>query len=442
MTRLDLTLSRRRFLAGLGASAGAAALSPLWAPAARAQTGAAPVRLVLIPMLNGAQSFFPRDPAGLSVVTEPLAPFRSRLQFLDGIGIAGSSNHYAVRSMFSGTPISSYDVPDPTRPSVDQVIADHIQHTAPTVQRSVHLGVVPADAPAFYQLYGRSTFFFRGDRAVDYEANPVWAHDALFGMTTGGPPDPTTGADAARAAALAYATTELNRFAPRVAHLDIEQQKLNVHQDALRALAGNTSSTPAAPVDCGAGGIASVEALRGTMASRIDPAYDHANFSAVFDAQIDILAKALTCGLTRVATLQAGSADGNVTVPIEGGLPHHNTSHGDQAQFSRVQAWYAGKVARLAAALDIPDPLDPAGGTVLDNSVIVWLAETMPSSHGSTHVPCLYLGGAGGRLVTGGTTRVTGASNLHLMRTLTRVFGVPDTNATHFADAPLAEVLV
>jgi hypothetical protein len=62
--------------------------------------------------------------------------------------------------------------------------------------------------------------------------------------------------------------------------------------------------------------------LKGNAAA----AYQHQYYSDIFDAQIDILSRAVVCGMTRVATLQAGSADGNVTDPVGPGYPHHNTS--------------------------------------------------------------------------------------------------------------------
>ena len=57
----------------------------------------------------------------------------------------------------------------------------------------------------------------------------------------------------------------------------------------------------------------------------------------MFDAQVDIMARALVTGMTRVATLQAGSADNNVIVPVGPGYPHHITSHGDQNIYNQLQ---------------------------------------------------------------------------------------------------------
>ena len=151
----------------------------------------------------------------------------------------------------------------------------------------------------------------------------------------------------------------------------------------------------------GGGQLASVEKLRPALQGNAKDAYKHALFSDIFDAQVDIMARALVSGLTRVATLQAGSADGNAIVPVDRGYPHHNTSHGNQTIFSQCQRWYMTKLERLLAALDVPDPLDPGGKTVLYNTAIVVMAECLPVSHGSESVPTFVVGNAGGLLRAG-----------------------------------------
>jgi hypothetical protein len=432
------TISRRALL-GLGL--GAAAALPLlrWSGRARAASGPAPRRLVLFPSLNGAapEHFWPNpgNLAAMSLITEPLAAWRDQITFVRGVDIDGSYNHFAVRSMFTGYPVNDYLSPDPTVKSLDQVVADHVASTAPTPLRSLHLGAIPADSIDFYQLYGRSTFFFN-PTPVHYEANPVTAFDAVFGGLGRGEPDPDAPGADRRADALAITRAELADLERRVARSPREASKLAEHGRAVAELGGGGAPVPAS---CDATPIPSVEALRPRLAGNARAAYDHALFSGILDAQLDVAARALVCGLTRVATIQAGSADGNVIVPVDGGYPHHNTSHGDAATFGRVQRWYAGKLARLLAALDVPDPLDP-GRTVLDNSCVVWLSECNPS-HGSEDVPAFFVGGAGGALRTGTFVEAPGATNKTLLKAIGRALGVPDAATGHLGATALTEVL-
>jgi hypothetical protein len=184
------------------------------------------------------------------------------------------------------------------------------------------------------------------------------------------------------------------------------------------------------------GGIASVEKLRPSLQGNDAAAYRHQFYSDIFDAQIDILARAVVTGITRVATIQAGSADGNVTDPVGGGLPHHNTSHGSPELFAQCQQWYATKFLRLLQALDVPDPLDP-GRTVLHNSVVLLMSECMPVGHESNSVPVLLAGRAGGALRSG-YVDLKGATNLALMQTVLQLCGAG--SAPHFGGTTFSEL--
>jgi hypothetical protein len=387
-----------------------------------------------MPSMNGcAPEYFWPSGSTMGLATEPLAPWRARMSFVRGLDIDGSYNHFAVRSMFTGAPINDYLAADPTVKSVDQVVADAFQAGAPSAMRSLHLGAVPADSIEFYQLYGRSTFFFN-PTPVHYEANPVTAFDAIFGgLGTGGEPPATDWS----ADALAITRAEIGDLQARIAQSPREAAKLRDHGLAVDGLLAGGAAVPGS---CDATPIASVEALRSQLAGNAARAYDYALYDQIMDAQLDIIARAVTCGITRVATLQAGSADGNVIVPIDGGYPHHTTSHGDPLTFARVQQWYAGKLARLLAALDVPDPLDDSGRTVLDNSCVVWLSECNPG-HDSEDVPCFYVGGAGGVLATGTTIDASGATNKHLMRSICDAMGVADSASAHFGTTTIPAVL-
>ncbi len=430
--------SRRSFFK-LGVAAAAAAAIPfaLRKHLARAAGGGAPRRLILFPSMNGAapEHFWPSagNPGAMSLITEPLAAYQPKMTFLRGLDIEGSYNHFAVRSMFTGAPVNDYLSADPTVKSLDQVVADHFQNDAPSASRSLHLGAVPADSLELYQLYGRSTFFF-APTPVHYEANPVTAFDAIFGGLDGGSSVPVSDY---RGDVLDLTRAELADLERKVARSPREARKLDDHGTAVNAISGGGAAVPGS---CDASPIASVEALRGRLQGNAAAAYDYGLFGPIMDAQIDVLARAVVCGLTRVATLQAGSADGNVIVPVDGGYPHHTTSHGDPLTFARVQRWYAGKLARLLAQLDVPDPLDPSGGTVLDNSCVVWLSECQPS-HSSDDVPAFFVGGAGGALRTGQLADVQGATNKALLKTIARAMGVDDGQTGHFGGTVLSEVL-
>ncbi len=443
-------LTRRQLMARAGTAAAGWQLSRYGA--ARA-AGGAPTRLVVFPLLNGADHrlFWPNpgNLSAMSTVTQPLAPYQSQLTFVRGIDIEGSFNHMAVRSMFTGAAIPDYLSPDPTVKSVDQSFADHVAASGPTKLRSLHLGVIPADSILLYQMYGRSTFFF-APRPVDYEANPVSAFDRTFRGISGPPaPGPTPGPTPPGGApapapmnlendVLDIEEAELTDLGKRLGGSARELAKLEQHRQAVRALRpvpvpgaggptpGPTPMPPAAmpPAGMPGGGptLASVEKLRPSLQGNDRAAYKHEFYSDIFDAQIDILTRAVVSGMTRVATIQAGSADGNVTDPVGPGYPHHNTSHGNQDIFGQCQNWYMTKFLRLLKGLDVPDPLDP-GKTVLHNSLVLLMSECMPVGHESNSVPVILAGRAGGALKSGSYVDLKSASNKTLMQTVLQLLG-------------------
>ena len=435
-------LSRRQWLRGAAGFGALAATSPLVDPLGRTmahaqQPGGSPMRLVCWPMMNGAESgaFYPGGAAtSLSMITEPLRKYASLVTFIKGVNISGSNNHYAVRSTYSGFPIADYSSPDPTVKSVDQLIADKIAATSPTAIKSLHLGVIPADSINYYQRAGRSTFFF-APRPVDYEANPVTAFDRVFGELppSNGPtptsPDFTRDSLEVLSGEMNELNTELGMGSPS------ESMKLATHRESWSDLIPKPKPV-AIPGAVMAPPLASVEKLRPTLQGKPQDAYKREYFSDMFDAQIDTMARALVTGVTKVATMQAGSADNNLIVPVGPGYPHHIQSHGDQSIYNRLQQWYFGKLARFAAALDVPDPLDPGGKTVLQNTLIVIVAECLPVGHGSVGVPAMFLGTAGGK-VKPGLVNGNGITNKNIMATVCSIFGV---EPGHFGGTLVNEV--
>ncbi len=341
------------------------------------------------------------------------------MTFIKGLDIAGAVNHYAVRSSYSGGSVGSYTSPDPVLKSVDQLLADSIAGSAaPTSLKSVHLGVIPADDIGSYHR-GQNIFFY-APQPVDYEANPVTAYDKLFGGGAASMPKPA-GADFTTDV-LDIADAEMNDLGARMVGATSEINKLSLHRDALKTVRAGLAMPTMQPVMT-TGPLPSVEKLRPQLLNKAADAYKSAYFSDMFDAQLDIMARVLVTGMSRVVTLQAGSADNDMIVPVGRGYPHHVTSHGDQATFSMVQNYYFGKMARLPASLDVPDPLAP-GATVLDNTLIVMIAECLPVSHSSSNVPALLVGKLGGKVSPGKVIGAEGATNKTLMSTVLKAFGV------------------
>jgi hypothetical protein len=133
---------------------------------------------------------------------------------------------------------------------------------------------------------------------------------------------------------------------------------------------------------------------------------------------IDLMAVAMACGLTRIATLQMGFCGGKWSFSWKGinmnchdDVAHLDTSDGgsspeNTARVVLINQYYATCVARLATALDaVPE----AGGTMLDHTLVVWANEEGRGDHDQSNVPVVLLGlvgrgiPSGGRLIDKGT---------------------------------------
>src|SRR4051812_508947 len=125
------SMGRRSFARSIGAAALAAPFVRFaGTPRARAD-GAPPLRLVLWPSLNGVSYGGPNeeitspDFTNYRTMIEPLAPYASHITHLHNVGLydnPGTSNHFAVRAMFTGATVHDYLTPDPGVKSLDQLV--------------------------------------------------------------------------------------------------------------------------------------------------------------------------------------------------------------------------------------------------------------------------------------------------------------------------------
>ncbi len=161
-------------------------------------------------------------------------------------------------------------------------------------------------------------------------------------------------------------------------------------------------------------------------------------------AQMDLLAMALACNLTRSATLQWEGAQSYLThrwanAPAGG---HHAYSHlNDPTQanvgtipqakeaVSRIDRWYMTQLAYLGTKLQ---GLAEINGSVLDNTVVVSGSEVAVGwTHAFTNMPTVLLGGCGGKIRGNRWLNRPGASHGDLYVSIMNAMGIP---ATTFGD--------
>lgn len=125
------------------------------------------------------------------------------------------------------------------------------------------------------------------------------------------------------------------------------------------------------------------------------------DIDAVIDNQYKVLAAAMLCDVTRVASITLGmSASYN-----ERHDEHHDEMHTKTADKTGLYADMIEVGERVANLLEVLDATPEPTGSVLDNSIVYWgmqYGNAWPvDAHRSHNMPVLVAGGAGGQLKMG-----------------------------------------
>jgi hypothetical protein len=390
-----ISFSRRGFLAGLGA----AALGP-WLPLLNAsgQEALMPRRLILFFTPHGTVKA-QWKPSGtetnftLGRLLKPLERHQKKINVLSGINMqdtgVGAPHTKGLPLIWTGSKLlddgtfmredgsGGFTFGWNSSASVDQVIAAKIG--TQNAYRSLEFGVRNGGSgPATRMIYTDA-------KKPAQAANDPWSQfERLFASTTA-----KQGNE--RLSALAITRSELQRLSTLIASED--KFKLDAHLDALTDLEKRLKDKAAL-------------CAGPKLTSKLD-ANNLNNTPFVMDAQLDLMAAALACDLTRVASLQYSVGDNDYTAYPWLGIndDHHMLTHSEPTDTAawekvmKIRVWYAEKFALL---LDKLDAIKEGNGTLLDNSLVVWGSEL---GHGQTHsfksTPFVIAGGAAGAIPVG-----------------------------------------
>jgi hypothetical protein len=270
---------------------------------------------------------------------------------------------------------------------------------------------------------GNSRISYRGDsQPVDPQTRPDDVFDSLFADALL-PAEELAALKARRLSVLDRVAGDLARVAPT---LPTEaRHKLDIHADMVRELELQIESD--AVVDCD-------PTAPGEM--NYD---DNANFPTAVRRQIDVMVQALGCGVSDVATLQlANSGASNITPlwPNEGidiNVDYHNIAHdfnqspGGTITNRRVEmeTFMFSLFAYLLQKLDeVPEG---TGGTMLDNSVVLWM-KPIGHNHRQDELLFMLAGSGAGQLQTGRFISFPEQPHNNLLVNLCNLMGLPDTS--------------
>jgi hypothetical protein len=380
--------TRRMFLCGTGAVLAVPVLESLLPRAARAAAPGKALRFVGFFHPNGVNvdTWFPGQPGPLTLsrTLEPLAGVQDYVNVFSGLNISPDpasnvgSHEGGQKALL--TAVQNGAVGD----SIDQVIAQAVG--TGTARPSLEIGLEDQfecnDAAHCH-------ISFRGGTplAAIYQPGPLF--ERAFGAGAGSGPVADPRRDRYRRSILDAVAADAKDIKGKLGKAD--KFKLDEYLTGVREIER------------------AIEALQGGSAGcepGAQPASRPADETEYADLMIDILARALQCGNTRVATFMMGRGVSdktysflNVPETHHGGVSHHGGSAQKLEWQHIIDRWMVGRLARLCEALaGTPE----SGGTMLDNSVIFYSSDINNGElHAHYNMPVVLIGRGGGQFKTG-----------------------------------------
>jgi hypothetical protein len=356
-------------------------------------------RGALNPTVSGTEATLsPVLTAKASVLTSSLA---SKLNLLRGLDFplhiahnwAGALGYFDFDKGRPGSP----------RPTIDQIMA-YSPAMYPTTTGVKKRSVVISAGSSTSAAVGYNTPGVRSS-GVAGPMGSVESSLSLFDtLLAGTPSSPGTGTG--RAPVVDKILESYNRLRNGSARLSAEDKvRLDQHIDAVAELQRRLGTTTSAACQVPSRPTTDNLSVKSSSGFPSDPA-KHAEYFRLIN---EVLAVAMSCGSCRVANISIDEHHMNLTFttrPAQGEDWHDNVVHNAVSpgalqnlivQFNKV---FFGEVF-----LDLVSRFERisngAGGTLLDDSLLVWAQENGNLPHFSTSMPVVTAGSAGGALRTG-----------------------------------------
>jgi hypothetical protein len=400
MSPFHSSLDRRTLLRGVGVAMALPWLEslPAWCdePAAAGAAPAFPKRFAALFMGNGINpNHWWAKGAGpdmeLSKSLQPLAEFKTRLNVVSGLfnkHATGVGIHPGqTGNILSGAALQKGAVLK-GGVSMDQVLARRLGEETP--QPSLVLGceqpITGYHETNFSMAYSSHISWQDATSPVPMEVYPSLAFDSLFDDQ-----------ESKRTASILDRVKEdadrLHRQVSRVDQAKLDEYLTSVREvekrvERVRTLKGKAEASAR---DRGR----PVLTMRRPDNGLPEDIREHMRLMC------DILALAFQTDKTRVATLLLCRDLSGLFYPfLNVRTAHHPSSHDDQSDaYERITRYYVGQLAYLAGRLAA---MPEGDGSVLDHSCLMFLSNLWSgSSHDSTHVPLVLVGGLGGTLKPG-----------------------------------------
>ncbi len=378
-------------------------------------------RLVIVFSPNGVvpTTFWPDEEGEQFTFKEsltPLEPLRDRTLVLHGVcdKVRGDGDNHMRGigclltgiELFPGNIQGGSDTPAgwSSGISIDQEIANYLQQNAETRTRfgSLEFGVmVPDRADTWTRMV-----YSGPNKPIAPIDNPYQMFGKLYGRVK----------DQERLhSVLDEVQDDFNKIAPLVSKAD--RRLLDEHAALVRKMEREMQAASGHDL--------------GHAVPEIEPGVkeENDNMPRIAKMQIDLMVNSFLADFARVATLQFTNSVGGAKMHwlgVEEG--HHELSHepdskeAAQAKLTKINHWYCEQIVQLAERLaDTPEP--GGGGSLLDNTLIVWTNELgKGNSHTLDNIPFVLVGnGLGFRM--GRSVKFPNLPHNRLLMSLAHAFG-------------------
>lgn len=440
-------LSRRHVLRGAGV-----ALALPWLEAmgptggARAADGVSPKRFLHLYFPNGATTLWWRtsgsgagDAWQLSPLLAPFEPLKQKMLMVRQLGnftwrrdlltMSPAWTTYRERNDFCGVcrmPAGGYVIPSHSR--CPAALLNCIDGDAYRQSRNQNVGTSPMNGETVDQLLARTLpketplssmqlGLFNGNGGLDerhsaMSRNMSWDQN---GTALGKDLDPAQVFDKLVATGAGAGMTDPNAEAEAERRRALDLSALDSIGDSATALQARLGASDRERLDRFLTGVRELE-MKTQAVVRPEPNCAPATIpDDVSDALLrsramnDLMIMALQCDVTRIITYMLDNSrsdlvyswvqrrdfeNGGATVGGTATAYHESQHHtGTSADFASITRWHIEAVADLLVKMDAI--VEPSGGSLLDNSAVIFCSDMHHGDHAAFDLPFLMFGGAG-----------------------------------------------
>ena len=406
---------------------------PVWGLEKKAADGSnqPPVRFACLFSGNGfhAKEWWARGKGKemeLGKVLQPLAPFREKLNFIDGL-FNEQAQHGGIHSAQTGQLLSGARLAPNgairSGTSMDQVLARRIGRN--TKIPSLVLGCeasLPNVHKNYSMIYSSHISWSSPTTPTPLELYPALAFDRLFRNEPG----------RADRSVLDAVLDDASSVRRKISTSD--SRRLNEYLDSVREVEQRIER---------AGAEQRLQGWRPTL-EKPDVARPDDGIPQDIDQHMrlmcDILVLAFQTDTTRICTLKLNNDWSQLRFPHLGvGDIHHLVSHKDSDQWLKVNQFFVEQVAYIARRLDA---IQEGERTLLDNTMLMYLSSMLNGHHYVERLPVVLLGRGGGQVQGGRVLDYKEQKNRQLCRLYLSLMGKMGVRLDQFGDAeePLQEV--